>query len=119
MFNNVEHLRAMAAALGEFEQLVLFALLRLDADAYGATIRREIEQRAGRPLAISAVYTTLARLEHKGVVRSKIGEPTPERGGRRRKYFELTPLGARAVRDAYTAYTRMTAGLERRLKALG
>lgn len=118
MFNNVEHLRAMPAALGEFEQLVLFALLRLDADAYGATIRREIEHRAGRPLAISAVYTTLDRLEHKGIVRSKIGEPTAERGGRRRKYFELTPLGARSVRDAYTAYARMTAGLERRLKAL-
>ena len=118
MFNNVEHLRPMSAALGEFEQLVLFALLRLDADAYGATIRREIEHRAGRSLAISAVYTTLDRLEQKGIVRSKIGEPTAERGGRRRKYFELTPLGARAVRDAYTAYASMTAGLERRLKTL-
>jgi PadR family transcriptional regulator PadR len=118
MFNNVEHFSAMAAALGEFEQLVLFALVRLDADAYGATSRREIEHRAGRPLAISAVYTTLDRLEQKGIVRSRVGEPTAERGGRRRKHFALTPLGARAVRDAYTVYERMTAGLERRLKAL-
>ena len=108
----------MSAALGEFEQTVLFALLRLEAAAYGATIRREIESRTGRPLAISAVYTTLDRLEQKGIVRSRIGEPTPERGGRRRKYFELTALGERAVRDAYHAYARMTAGLERRLKAL-
>jgi PadR family transcriptional regulator, regulatory protein PadR len=108
----------MPAPLGEFEQMVLLALLRLDTNAYGATIRREIEQRAGRPLAISAVYTTLDRLEQKGIVRSRIGEPTAERGGRRRKYFELTALGTRAVRDAHNAYTRMTAGLERRLKAL-
>lgn len=108
----------MSAALGEFEQIVLFALLRLEADAYGATIRREIESRTGRAMGISAVYTTLDRLEQKGIVRSRIGEPTSERGGRRRRYFELTALGARAVRDAYNAYARMTAGLERRLKAL-
>jgi PadR family transcriptional regulator, regulatory protein PadR len=106
------------ATLGEFEQLVLIALVRLGPDAYGATIRREIEARARRPLSVSAVYTTLERLEQKGLVRSWIGEPTPQRGGRRRKYFELLPPGARALKTAYDAFAGMTAGLERRLKVL-
>ncbi len=97
---------------------MLLALLRLGADAYGATIRREIEERTGRELAISAVYTTLQRLEHKGLVRSRVGEPLPKRGGRRRKHFELLPLGARALKAAYDAFVGMTAGVERRLKAL-
>jgi DNA-binding PadR family transcriptional regulator len=108
----------MPLPLGEFEQLVLLALVRLGSDAYGATVRREIEARAGRQVAISAVYTTLERLEQKGLVRSRIGEPTAERGGRRRKHFELLPAGARALKGAYDAFTSMTAGLERRLKAL-
>lgn len=108
----------MSSALGEFEQLVLLAVLRLGANAYGATIRREIEARAGRELSISAVYTTLQRLEQKGLVRSRIGEPLPERGGRRRKYVELQPAGARALKVAYSAFTGMAAGLEHRLKAL-
>jgi DNA-binding PadR family transcriptional regulator len=108
----------MAVPLGEFEQLVLMAIVRLEDDAYGATVRREIEARTGRRLAISAVYTTLERLEGKGVVRSWVGEPTAERGGRRRKYFALQPAGARALREAYRAYTEMAAGLERRLKTL-
>jgi DNA-binding PadR family transcriptional regulator len=104
--------------LGEFEQLVLIAVVRLGDDSYGATIRRDIEQRANRRLAISAVYTTLERLEEKGFVTSWIGEPTPERGGRRRKHFALQPAGARALKQAYRAFTSMTAGLERRLKTL-
>jgi DNA-binding PadR family transcriptional regulator len=108
----------MIPVLGEFEQLVLIAVVRLDADAYGATIRREIEARTGRRLSISAVYTTLERLEMKGALRSWIGEPTAERGGRRRKHFALQPAGARALRVAYCAYTGMAAGLERRLKTL-
>jgi DNA-binding PadR family transcriptional regulator len=104
--------------VGEFEQLVLIAIVRLEDDAYGATIRREIEARTGRRLTISAVYTTLDRLEQKGLLRSWIGDPTAERGGRRRKFVALQPAGARALRDAYRAYTGMTAGLERRLKTL-
>ena len=118
MFNNVENLVSGMVPLGEFEQLVLFALVRLGPVAYGATVRRDIELRTDRRLAISAVYTTLDRLEQKGLVRSRIGEPTRERGGRRRKHFELTPLGARALRDAYKTYAQMTAGLARRLKTL-
>jgi PadR family transcriptional regulator PadR len=104
--------------LGEFEQLVLMAIVRLDDEAYGATIRREIESRTARRLSISAVYTTLDRLQQKGLVRSWIGEPTAERGGRRRKYFAMEPAGARALRAAYRAYTGMAAGLERRLRTL-
>jgi PadR family transcriptional regulator PadR len=107
-----------SAILGEFEQLVLLALVRLGPDAYGATVRREIEQHAGREVSISAVYTTLERLEQKGLVRSRIGDPTPERGGRRRRHFELLPLGARSLRDAWRALAGMTAGIERRLKTL-
>lgn len=108
----------MPVVLGDFEQLVLFALLRLGPEAYGATIRREIEARARRELSISAVYTTLQRLEAKGLIRSRIGDPLPERGGRRRKHFELLPAGARALKAAYDAFSGMTAGVERRLKAL-
>jgi PadR family transcriptional regulator, regulatory protein PadR len=108
----------MDITLGEFEQLVLIAIVRLGDDAYGALIRRSIEERTDRRLSISAVYTTLDRLERKGCVRSWIGDPTPQRGGRRRKHFALQPLGARALRSAYLAFGAMTAGLERRLKAL-
>jgi DNA-binding PadR family transcriptional regulator len=118
MFHIVEHHAGMTPALGEFEQLVLIAILRLESDAYGATIRREIEARTDRRLSISAVYTTLERLEHKGCVRSWIGEPTPERGGRRRKHFALQPLGARALKAAYRSFSGMTAGLEHRLRTL-
>ena len=108
----------MHQTLGEFEQLVLLALVRLGPDAYGATVRREIQSRARRQVGISAVYTTLERMEQKGLVRSRIGEPTPQRGGRRRRHFELRPLGARALRDAYQAFTGMAAGLDRELEAL-
>ena len=114
----VDHMSQTSVALGEFEQLILLALVRLGPDAYGATVRREIEEHAGREVSISAVYTTLERLEQKGLVRSRIGEPTPERGGRRRRHFELLPLGARSLRDAWRAVSGMTAGIERRLKTL-
>ena len=106
------------ATLGEFEQLVMLALLRLERDAYGATVRRTIEERSGRRVSISAVYTTLERLEQKRLVRSWIGEPTPERGGRRRRHFDLSDAGARALKVTHTAYAGMIAGLEQRLKAL-
>jgi PadR family transcriptional regulator len=104
--------------LGDFEQLVLLALVRLGPDAYGATVRREIEERAGSEVGISAVYTTLERLEQKGLVRSRIGAPTSQRGGRRRKHFDLRPQGARALKAAYKAFAGMTADLEQRLEAL-
>jgi PadR family transcriptional regulator PadR len=98
--------------LGDFEQLVLLALLRLGPEAYGASIRREIEQRTGRRLSIGAVYVTLGRLESKGFVVSRIGEPTAERGGRRRKHIAVLPAGRRAVAQAYRTFTVMAEGLE-------
>jgi DNA-binding PadR family transcriptional regulator len=88
---------------------VLFALVRLGPEAYGATIRREIEQRTGRELSISATYVTLERLETKGYVRSRVGEPTAERGGRRRKHFVLTAAGRKELahaRDDLTFFVR-------------
>lgn len=102
--------------MGEFEQLVLFALLRLGDEAYGAVIRREIEARTGRELAISAVYVALGRLERKGLVRTHVGEPTPERGGRRRKHVTLLPAGRRAIAGAYRTFRGMVDGLEAELE---
>lgn len=100
--------------LGDFEQLVLLALVRLGPDAYGATIRREIEVRTGRDLAMSAVYVTVDRLEAKGLVRTRVGEPTAERGGRRRKHVTLQPAGRRAIAVAYRRFKSMVDGLEHR-----
>ena len=103
--------------LGDFEQLVLMGVLRLGDDAYGAAIRQEIHARSGRDVSINAVYTTLDRLESKGLLRSWIGEPTAQRGGRRRKFYALRPAGIAALRHAYHAFTAMADGLERRLEA--
>src|SRR5262252_748263 len=102
------------AALGDFEQLVLFGVLRLGEDAYGAAIRQEIHQRSGRDVSINAVYTTLDRLENKGLLRSWIGEPTAQRGGRRRKFYALRPSGVTALRQAYHTLRSMADGLEGR-----
>ena len=103
-------------ALGDFEQLVLFGVLRLGDEAYGAAIRQEIHARSGRDVSINAVYTTLDRLEGKGLLRSWVGEPTPQRGGRRRKFYALRPPGLAALRQAYHALTAMAAGFEGRLE---
>ena len=108
--------KAKVPALGDFEQLVLFGVLRLDDGAYGAAIRREIHERSGRDVSINAVYTTLDRLESKGFLRSWVGEPTPERGGRRRKFYALKPAGVAALRHAYQAFTAMADGLQNRLE---
>lgn len=98
-------------ALGEFEQVVLLAILRLRDDAYGVTIRREIAECTERDPAPGALYTTLDRLEEKGLVASKYGDPTPERGGRAKRYFAVTARGVRAVARAQRAYQRLLKGL--------
>lgn len=98
--------------LGEFEQLVLLAVLRLQDDAYGVPIRREIEHRTGRSLTVGALYRTLDRLEDKGYVSSRFGDPTPERGGRSRRYFTVRPLGVRTLRASRDALAAMWDGLE-------
>jgi DNA-binding PadR family transcriptional regulator len=103
-------------ALGDFEQLVLLGVLRLDEGAYGAAIRQEIHERSGRDVSINAVYTTLDRLESKGLLRSWVGEPTAQRGGRRRKFYALRPTGLAALRLAYHAFRSMADGLEGRLE---
>jgi DNA-binding PadR family transcriptional regulator len=104
--------------LGEFEQMVLFAILALGDDAYGAAIRREIEERAGREVSAGAVYTVLDRLERGGLVSSRVGAPTAQRGGRRRKHYELRPDGARSLHDTRARMARMAAGLESALARL-
>src|SRR3954452_11617447 len=98
-------------ALGDFEQLVLFGVRRLEDGAYGAAIRQEIHARSGRDVSINAVYTTLDRLESKGLLRSWTGEQTPQRGGRGRKFYALRPNGVVALRQAYRAVTAMADGL--------
>lgn len=97
--------------LGEFEQLVLLALVRLGANAYGMTVRREIEERAGRSVSIGAVYTTLDRMERKGYVSSFDGEATPERGGRAKRYFRIEAHGRRVLNESRRMIDLMWAGL--------
>jgi PadR family transcriptional regulator PadR len=93
--------------LGRFEELVLLALVRLRENAYGVTIRREIADRTGRDVSFGAVYTTLDRLERKGYVLSRMGDPTPERGGRAKKYFRLEAPGIRALNESRETVARM------------
>ena len=98
--------------LGEFEQIVLLAILRLREEAYGVSIRAEIAKRIGRETAPGALYTTLMRLEEKGLVKSRIGEPTPERGGRAKRYYALSGAGVKAIARAQRAYRRLLEGIE-------
>jgi DNA-binding PadR family transcriptional regulator len=84
--------------LGEFELLVMLTVIRLGDGAYGVPISREIEQRTGRDVAFGTVYATLKRLQEKGLVRSDLGDPTPERGGRAKRYFQINSTGLRTVR---------------------
>ena len=102
----------MGHLLGEFEQLICLALLQLGRKAYGVLIRRVIEERTGRDVSVGAVYTTLDRLEKKNFVVSRTGDPRPERGGRRRKYYHLTPEGIAVLSASYDAWKRMSEGCE-------
>jgi len=98
-------------SLGEFEQIVLLAILRLDKQAYGATIRSEIAACTGRQPAPGALYTTLDRMEEKGIVLSWLGEATPQRGGRAKRYFALTKAGKTSLVSAQRAYRKLLTGL--------
>jgi PadR family transcriptional regulator PadR len=98
--------------LGEFEHIIILALLRLEDRAYGVTVRQEIQLRTQREVSIGAVYATLGRLESKGYVRSHRGDPTPERGGRSKRFFRVTAKGVGAVNRTHRALLRMTEGLE-------
>jgi PadR family transcriptional regulator PadR len=102
----------MNEALGEFEQVVLLAILRLGDQAYGASIRAEIEACTGREPTPGALYTTLDRLEAKKMVRSRMGEPTAERGGRAKRFFAVTEKWSTAVIAAQASYQRLLSGLK-------
>lgn len=108
----------MSKQLGELEQFILYAMVALGEDAYGAAIHREIQGRTGRSILIGAIYTVLDRLERRTLVASHMGEPTPERGGRRRKYYVLLPEGVSRLRQAHDAHQAMTRGLDKRLNKL-
>jgi len=99
-------------SLGEFEHIIVLALLRLEDRAYGVTVRQEIESRTHREVSIGAVYATLERLETKGYVRSHRGEPTPERGGRAKRFFRVTAKGLTAVNRTHRAIQSMSQGLD-------
>lgn len=106
-------------ALGDLEQVVLFALVRLHGqEAHGAAIIREIEERSGRATTPGALYTVLERLQEKGYVESWIGESTPPRGGRRRKVYRLLPAGAEALRSWYAGIQGLAEGTASRLEAV-
>jgi PadR family transcriptional regulator len=105
-------------SLGEFEQLVLLAVLRLGDRAYAVTIRQEIEERTGRSVSRGATYVTLDRLEKKGYLASRLGDPTAERGGRSKRYYELRPVGGAALRESWTAIRKMWEGMEPVIKKI-
>src|SRR5215467_13756423 len=97
--------------LGEFEYLLLSAAARLANEAYGAAIRLEVERNTGQPCSVGALYTTLDRLEKKGLLKTWMGDPTPERGGRPKRMVKLTAKGSREAAAFYKAVVRATAGL--------
>ena len=101
----------MTAHLGDLEQLILLTLLRLGPEAYGVAIADELATRGGRAVTLGAVYKTLTRLEQKGYVRTTIGDPTPERGGRRKRYYHLTRAGRRNLAASLDAIRSLSAGL--------
>lgn len=98
--------------LGELEQIVLLAVLRLGEGAYAVPILEQIEAQTGRRVARGALYTALDRLEAKGCLRSRAGEPLPERGGRSRRYFTVTPAAVRALKQSKQVMLRLWKGLE-------
>ena len=108
----------MGESIGEFEQLILFAVVRLGAGATAVTIRQEIESRASRSVSSGALYTALDRLEARGFVQSRLGEPTAARGGKRKRHYAIEPAGARALTRSYDALQKMASGMTARLQSL-
>ncbi len=101
-----------AVHLGELEQHVLWAIVRLRDNAYGVTIADELEERTGRRLSFGALYTTLDRLQRKGLVKSRLGDPTAERGGRAKRYVSITAAGADALERSRESWRRVWHGLK-------
>src|SRR3954467_15931970 len=106
-------------ALGEFEQVVLLSVLRLGENAYAVSIRDEILDCTGRDVSRGSIYITLDRLETKGFLRSRLADPTPERGGRAKSYYELRPRAVHALKESRRALVALWRGLERVLAGAG
>ena len=102
---------AQGLNLGAFDLMIMLALMRLGEPAYGVPISREIESTSGRMVALATLYAALARLEKKGLISSQLGEPTPERGGRAKRYFRVTARGLREVRDTQRVFTSLWEGI--------
>jgi len=102
----------MPPHLASFELVVLLAVAQLGDDAYGVAVQQEIARRTGRRTSFGAVYTTLSRLEEKGLVASRLGDPTPQRGGRAKKHYALRAAGREAIRSTLGALRTMTHGLD-------
>ena len=102
----------MKSALGELEQTILLAVLRLEDEAYGVSIRREIAQCTRREVAPGALYTTLDRLEQKGIVVARDGDPTPERGGRAKRFYKVTREGRTLLVEAQRSFEKLMEGLD-------
>lgn len=98
--------------LGELEQMVLMAVLQLQDNAYGTTVKAELSDRAGRRVSPGALFATIDRLEQKGMIASHLGDPTPGRGGKRKRFLTVTAKGVAALRDAREAWVRMSEGLD-------
>jgi PadR family transcriptional regulator PadR len=103
----------MPKRLGELEQMILLAVLRLGDDAYGVGIREEIRDRTGRSVSAGGIYTILARMEEQGLVTSRLSETTHARGGRRRKFYQATPEGRRVMQKTWDALGRLAEGVLR------
>jgi DNA-binding PadR family transcriptional regulator len=113
MYYKVVHMKKPPISLGDFEQVMLLAILRLQSTgAYGVSIRNEIMERTGRAPAPGAVYTTLDRLEGKGALSSSAGEATPERGGRSKRYYRLSKAGIEALRRVQGDYQSLLQGVD-------
>jgi DNA-binding PadR family transcriptional regulator len=104
------------ASIGDFEQLILLALVRLGPEAYGVSIRQDIEVRTTRTISAGALYTALNRLENRGFVISRLGDPTPMRGGKRKRMYSLRPAGEASVARTYETLRQMASGLGVRLR---
>lgn len=104
------------SGLGTLELAALLAVVRLTDEAYGLAVRQDLAERTGRELSVGAVYTTLQRLEDKGLLRSRASAPLPVRGGRSRRYYSLTGAGARAIRDAERHTASIWAGVKSRVR---
>jgi len=98
-------------SLGAFDLMIMLALMRLGEPAYGVSILREIEDASGRAVAVATLYAALARLEKRGLISSQLGEPTAERGGRAKRYFQVTAKGVREVRDTQRVFSSLWHGI--------